>query len=179
MKKGFALVFLLIVLCNFALAAESTQTFQNNVDNAITTQVSVPANLQIPARILFGFNSSLEISLQNLTVLVILFIIVLLIVHELAVLISSRNGFIAWALALVITCLVSSSGGLLGATAFITSNIATQGVISLASSILVLIIIAFIILYLLKKIDQENDTLRNEMAGLKVGISSKSKIFKD
>lgn len=172
MKKRFilALLFVFISLCSFVVAADSTPNLQDATNTILVKQFNVPENLQIPARFFFSLAPGVDVSLQNFTVLIVLWIIIFLIVRE-ALTFSSffGSGWKPLLVAFIITCLISVSGGIRDAANYITSAI-PHSAVYMVIAIIVLAFLTAIILFVLKKVKRSTAILEDEQAGINVGI---------
>jgi len=170
MKRGFILVlfFMLISLSGFVMADISTTSVPSSSDNILTSQISVPQNLQIPARILFGLSIDNSINLQEFVVLIVLWLVILLIVRQ-AVSFLFGDNWKSLGIAIVVTCLISVSGALSQMTYYIVGVIIGKSIVYWVIFIMALLIIGVVVVLLLKKLRNTTNTLVNEEVGMKIG----------
>lgn len=101
------------------IAANANQNFQTSSNAFLESDITIPENLDLFAKVLFGLEESNTIDLSGLIILLALWIIILLILKSIMELIPLfEEGWKAWLGAIVVTCLISTTGSIRDAAVF-------------------------------------------------------------
>jgi len=155
-NKGFLIcLFLGILLSSFVVAQDATP-IQQQATQAQAPQVAVPQELKDAARFIFNLDAGAEIEFSFFVILVVIFLGILLLVTEIVSFMSFFEGGSRWLAGIVITLLVSVSGGLKQAANFIWGfadifkAVDKWGIVKLFFVILIIAILVFGVIILLE-----------------------------
>ncbi|MBI5803693.1 hypothetical protein HY450_00450, partial [Candidatus Pacearchaeota archaeon] len=132
----------------------------------LAKEIEIPENLQFVSKILFGIKTDRQVNLQELIILISLFVVLVLLIKVAAEIFFS--DWKSWVLAVIVALLASISGGVLLMTGFILDLstlfgvLEELGVINLAIGLILLVVIFFALGKLLKSIKNK---AREEKAG--------------
>jgi heme A synthase len=178
MKKSFLFVGLLSLVLNsyFVLAAE-------DITNRSSMQI-VPEGLQSAARFIFALDSSQVITLSHLIILIVVFFALLLIISSVMEFVPFFEGIKSWIGAIVITLLMSVSGGLRDASSLLfelgdRSSASNLGKIWLVLIVAVILVIGWGISKALKIVRDKIGIEEAEQVGRDVSLKPLLKKLKE
>jgi len=180
-----------LFLISFVAAAEQTgeaqatgtaqvTSFREASNKILSQDVTIPENLQTPARMVFGLNIGEQIDFQIFVILFALLVILLLVVHEILEIIPIfGSGVKSWIGAIIVTLLASVTGTLKQTALFFfdiggyVQFLKDWGILRFLVVLIFLIILVYYGFFrLLRKIKREEEEIKAEQAGLKVGIGA-------
>src|SRR3989344_296380 len=84
--------------------------FREKTNEALAKEITIPENLQIFARVLFGLKADEKVDLQTLVTALALWVIAFLLIHEgIGLFFKGGKG---WAIGAIVTIIGSSAGGI-------------------------------------------------------------------
>ena len=193
MKKRLIFLGLIIglFLVSFVAAAEQTgeaqaagtaqvTSFREASNKILSQDVTIPENLQTPARMVFGLNIGEQIDFQIFVILFALLVILLLVVHEILEIIPIFGSRVkSWIGAIIVTLLASVTGAVKQTALFFfdiggyVQFLKDWGILRFLVVLIFLIILVYYGFFrLLRKIKREEEEIKAEQAGLKVGIGA-------
>src|SRR3989344_4638963 len=180
-----------LFLISFVAAAEQTgeaqatgtaqvTSFREASNKILSQDVTIPENLQTPARMVFGLNIGEQIDFQIFVILFALLIILLLVVHEILEIIPIFGSRVkSWIGAIIVTLLASVTGAVKQTALFFfdiggyVQFLKDWGILRFLVVLIFLIILVYYGFFrLLRKIKREEEEIKAEQAGLKVGIGA-------
>ena len=162
MKKNLVIILSLILLLAIPIiiAVEDTTNQQDNKDiiqisnlseikNPLSKEITIPANLEIPAKIVFGLTSEDKLDIQLFIVLIAIWLFFFLIIHNVLGLTPFFEGWKAWMGGIIGTLLISITGSI-KSTAILFFNLGNMfgilekwGPLKLGFSIVLIIIVFY------------------------------------
>lgn len=160
MKKNLILMVLIASLLLISCAAfiyaqaaaanpPAASNFQESTNKILEADIVIPENLQIFSKFLFGLEGTIEV--QNLIILLALWVVILLLIQSIIGIIPLfGEGWKSWTAAVIITCLISITGAIQNSAQFfffglrnIFSSIGKYGFFFLALNLIILIFFAW------------------------------------
>ncbi|MEK6895377.1 MAG: hypothetical protein AABX48_02560 [Nanoarchaeota archaeon] len=164
MKKGILITIIFYIILIQPMILADNLTPQNNLptpqqvvsnglnatNNALSSQITIPQNLEIPARLVFGLTLNDKLDIQTFIILICLWIFLFLILRNIVQFIPSFEGASSWIGAVVLTTIFSATGILKSITLFFLDIGDNFGLIAQIGPLkLVLYIIGIIVLFYL------------------------------
>lgn len=189
MKRGWffiTLFFVLILIFNstlFNVAGQinstspvsydfSTKTFTSNSNALLEKDVAIPSNLEIPARIVFGFTQNDNLNFSVFIVLIAIWTILLFFIHAwLEIVPLFGSGIKSWIGAVIINCLIAFSGGIKdSAMYFFSFTFSNQyGILKLIIILFILVIIGYLLIKISKILKNKMGLEEAKQIGFRIG----------
>jgi len=154
MKRVIILFICLLLVSSLVTAIgvidENKSITFSDIKNPLSTQITIPANLELPARIIFGLTAEDKLDFQLLIVLVAIWLFFFLIIHNILGLTPFFEDWKSWAAAIIVTLLISITGSIKSSAIFffnignVFSILEKWGSLKLGFSIVVIIIIYYV-----------------------------------
>ncbi len=150
-----------------------TGNLQASTNEFLSRDITIPAQLEIFSKILFGVNESSTIDLSTFIVLAAIWVVFLLIIKSLLEIIPLfGDGWKSWLGAAIITALSSITGSLKDAALFffgLGNFFKNQGILKLIFTIIPLIIIGYGAIKLLHMLKHNAKKAKREQEGFEEG----------
>ncbi|MBS3077252.1 hypothetical protein J4233_03180 [Candidatus Pacearchaeota archaeon] len=135
-----------------------TTKVQSKTNEVLAKEIEIPENLQVIARVVFGFKTDEPVDLQTFIVLICLWIAMLILIAHFLV-IGVGRGAKSWLLAIVVNLVLSSLGITLQIAGFFSDlgsffgYLRSWSILSLILAIMVLFIVVYLLQFLAKYIE--------------------------